>query len=189
MPHWRCDAPVCSDPDSGLNSSFNPSEATIHHLAFPFMSQCEHHMLPFYGSLTVAVTAAAAVAEQPNGPSLDSVASYSHAAAGSPAVTALAVQRLVSMFSQRLQVQERITHQVADALEALGSGRDQGGCMVVCDACHMCMVSRGVENHAGRTTTLAVRGVFAEQPQLRKRVLQLCRPRLAAAASSSSSMC
>ena len=73
-----------------------------------------------------------------------------------------------------MQVQERITHQVADAVAQAG-GSDIEGVMVVVDAAHMCMVSRGVENHCGRTTTLAVRGVLVEQPALRKEVLGACR--------------
>ncbi|GLC35363.1 hypothetical protein PLESTF_001212500 [Pleodorina starrii] len=168
-------------------------------LRMPFASQCEHHMLPFYGNLMV---------------------SYLPGAAEGVGVTRAAVEQVVTMFTQRLQVQERITHQVADAVEAMLLGRrscdsapqtvaaaaaDASACvaaercgtaagsaagfaagaeaeaaaaagvMVVCDAAHMCMVARGVENHSGSTTTFAVRGAFASRPELRRAVLRLFR--------------
>lgn len=71
-----------------------------------------------------------------------------------------------------LQVQERITHQVADGVQqVLGAG----AVVVVVDAAHMCMVARGVENHAGRTTSMAVRGAAVGDAKYRARALQACR--------------
>ncbi|KAG2498756.1 hypothetical protein HYH03_003495 [Edaphochlamys debaryana] len=168
----------------------------------PFSSQCEHHMLPFYGNLMVAYF-----------PSEDSVRPSGSGAApsgsdGSAAgmLPAAAVEAAVTMYTQRLQVQERITHQVADEVEAMlralssdavssssqgvtergaqgagdaaaeaQPGAARGGVMVVCDAAHMCMVARGVENHSGSTTSFAVRGAFAGRPELRRAVLRLFR--------------
>ncbi|PNH12046.1 GTP cyclohydrolase 1 [Tetrabaena socialis] len=146
-------------------------------LRLPFASQCEHHMLPFYGNLMVSYI--------PHGD-----------VAGSTAADGLelphgVLEQVVSMYTQRLQVQERITHQVADAVadllrpaaggpgwtgEEAGPGAESGGgVMVVCDAAHMCMVARGVENHSGSTTSFAVRGAFAGRPELRSAVLRLFR--------------
>lgn len=74
------------------------------------------------------------------------------------------------MYAQRLQIQERLTHQVAQAIAAVSSA---SGVMVVCSAAHMCMVARGVENHASMTTTVASLGRFQLEPALRKQLLQL----------------
>ncbi|GLI70531.1 hypothetical protein VaNZ11_015446 [Volvox africanus] len=194
--------------------------AVILHL--PFTSQCEHHMLPFYGNLMVAYL-------PPEGASVPIT------------LPGGVVERVVLMFTQRLQVQERITHQVADAMQEVlqaaaaaaaaplimpglgdrsacvgdectftgqhlqpscnvtavaksGTGPVTGdggeataGVMVVCDAAHMCMVARGVENHSGSTTTFAMRGLFTTRPELRCAVLRLFREhqiKLAAARGS-----
>lgn len=130
-----------------------------------FMSQCEHHLLPFYGDVRIGfittVTPAAAAAAAP--------------------VRDLAAELcvVVETFTRRLQIQERITHQIAEAVFLLlGGGGVPGatmggppGVMVVCDASHMCMVSRGVEKFASRTTTMAVRGALVEDCALRGAVL------------------
>lgn len=80
------------------------------------------------------------------------------------------VEAVVSMYTQRLQVQERITHQVADAVAA---ELDAAAVVVVVDAAHMCMVARGVENHAGRTTTMASRGLARTDAALCRQALLL----------------
>lgn len=123
----------------------------------PFTSQCEHHMLPFHGSAHIVC--------------LDGRRHLSPSAAAA----------LVARFTRRLQVQERITHQLADAF---AGATDASGVLVVCSAVHMCMVARGVENHAGATCTTAVRGTAASDPAVRAQCMRLVRPQLRAAAAA-----
>ncbi len=146
----------------------------------PFASQCEHHMLPFYGTLMVAYRPGREGTQELQGQQQQGEVGEEEAGL----VDVREVQAVVSAFTQRLQVQERITHQVADAVGQLvgrrrgrpgAAGAGAGDVMVVCDAAHMCMVARGVENHSGSTTTFAVRGAFAEQAGLRRQVLRLFR--------------
>lgn len=100
-----------------------------------FFSHCEHHMVPFYGKAHVAYI--------PNG----------------RVVGLSKIARVVEMFARRLQIQERMTMQIADAMqEAL----DPLGVMVVIEAEHMCMKMRGVKNPCADTVTSAVRGVFRD---------------------------
>ena len=96
-----------------------------------FTSQCEHHMLPFHGTARIAVT----------GPTR--------------ALSRAALEDIVAAASHRLQVQERLTAQIADAVSAVTAA---ASVLVVCDAAHLCMVSRGVEKAASSTVTLAARG-------------------------------
>jgi len=109
-------------------------------------SLCEHHLLPFYGRAHVAYL--------PDG----------------KIVGLSKVARLVDIFARRLQVQERLTDQVADALmrtlEPLGVG-------VVIEAFHLCMMMRGVEKQNSKTVTSAVRGVFRTDPKTRDEFLRL----------------
>ena len=101
----------------------------------PFYSLCEHHLLPFFGTVTIGYV--------PNG----RVAGLSKLA------------RTVEVFARRLQLQEQLTGQIADALmEHL----DCQGAIVLIEAEHLCMTMRGVQKPGTKTTTLARRGVFAE---------------------------
>jgi len=100
-----------------------------------FYSLCEHHMLPFFGTCTVAYIPKERVV----------------------GVSKLA--RLVEMYSRRLQIQERMTVQIADALfERL----QPLGVMVVAKAKHLCMVSRGIKKQQSDMVTSAIRGVFED---------------------------
>ena len=111
-----------------------------------FYSLCEHHMLPFYGKATIAYI--------PNG----RVAGLSKLA------------RTVEVFSRRLQLQEQLTAQVADALmEDLGCA----GAIVLLEAEHMCMTMRGVQKPGTKTVTLARRGAFASDPELEARFFHM----------------
>ncbi len=105
-----------------------------------FYSLCEHHMLPFFGKIHVAYI--------PNG----------------KIVGLSKIPRLVDMFSRRLQVQERLTRQVADVLQEKLQPK---GVAVVAEGYHMCMMMRGVQKQNSITTTSAVHGAFrAEKTRL-----------------------
>jgi GTP cyclohydrolase I len=106
-------------------------QQALHLWSISFASQCEHHMLPFYGRLHIACPL------------------------GVASVSTECMRHLVDSVCCRLQVQERITHQVAEIVYEVTGHADV---LVVCDAAHMCMVARGVEKHATSTMTTACRG-------------------------------
>ncbi len=111
-----------------------------------FYSLCEHHMLPFFGTAHVAYL--------PNG----------------RVVGLSKVARVVDVFARRLQVQERLTDQVADALvEVL----EPHGVGVVIEAAHFCMMMRGVEKQNSKTITSALRGAFRDDAATRQEFLRL----------------
>ncbi len=116
----------------------------------PFSSLCEHHMLPFIGTAHIG---------------------YIPSAEGK--VCGLSkLARLVDGYARRLQVQERLTVQVADALvERLGAA----GVVVVMEAEHLCMTMRGVRKPGAMTTTSAVRGLLKENATTRAEALGLIR--------------
>lgn len=116
----------------------------------PFSSLCEHHLLPFIGKAHVAYIPG------PTG----RVCGLSKLA------------RLVDGYAKRLQVQERLTVQVADDLmERLGAD----GALVVIEAEHLCMTVRGVHKPGSTTTTSAVRGLLKDRPSTRAEALSLLR--------------
>jgi GTP cyclohydrolase IA len=100
-------------------------------------SLCEHHMLPFWGRVHVAYI--------PNG----------------KVIGLSKIPRLIEVFARRLQVQERVTRQIADAIQEAIEPRGVG---VVIEARHMCMMMRGVEKQQSTTVTSAMVGCFREQP-------------------------
>jgi GTP cyclohydrolase I len=113
-----------------------------------FYSLCEHHMLPFFGRIHVAYV--------PNG----------------KVVGLSKVPRLIQMFARRLQVQERLTTDIADVLEEVLRPR---GVAVVGEAIHLCMMMRGVESQNSSTVTSSMRGVFKEDPKTRAEFMDLIR--------------
>ena len=113
-----------------------------------FYSLCEHHLLPFYGKAHLAYV--------PNG----KVIGLSKAA------------RVVDVFARRLQVQERLTSEIANAIEEAIHPQGVG---VILEAQHLCMMMRGVEKQHSHTVTSAMRGVFKTQIQTRNEFLSLVR--------------
>jgi len=112
----------------------------------PFFSKCEHHMADIFGTASIAYI--------PNG----------------KIVGLSKLSRILDVFARRLQVQERLTNQVADAL---AKHLDAKGVGVVIKARHMCMESRGVCQQGHHTVTSALRGVMREQPDTRAEFIAL----------------
>lgn len=113
-----------------------------------YYSQCEHHMAPFFGKIHIGYI--------PSG----KIAGLSKFA------------RLVEAVTRRLQVQERITSQIADILNEV---LQPNGVMVVVEGEHLCMCSRGVKKPGSKTVTSAVRGIFREDSASRAEFLSLLR--------------
>lgn len=113
-----------------------------------FYSLCEHHLLPFFGKCHVAYI--------PNG----------------RVIGLSKIPRLVDMFARRLQLQERMTSQIAETiLEQV----QPLGVAVVCEGTHLCMAMRGVEKQQSTTVTSAMLGVFRDDARTRTEFLQLLR--------------
>jgi GTP cyclohydrolase I len=115
-------------------------------------SMCEHHLLPFFGRAHVAYI--------PDG----KVMGLSK------------VPRVVDMFARRLQVQERLTVQIADTIMEKVKPK---GVAVVIEAMHFCMIMRGVEKQNSVAVTSCMRGVFHDQPQTREEFLSLIKKKYA----------
>ncbi|MCC6341276.1 MAG: GTP cyclohydrolase I FolE [Bryobacterales bacterium] len=111
-----------------------------------FYSLCEHHMLPFFGKMHVAYLPK------------DKVIGLSK------------IPRIVDMYARRLQVQERLTKEVAETLQEVLKPR---GVAVVCQARHFCMMMRGVEKQHSGTTTSSMLGAFRTQKETRDEFLSL----------------
>ena len=109
-------------------------------------SLCEHHLLPFFGRAHVAYI--------PDGKILG----------------LSKVARIVDVFARRLQVQERLTDQIADAIMSV---LKPSGVGVVIEAAHFCMMMRGVEKQNSRTVTSALRGIFRDDKKTRDEFLRL----------------
>ena len=113
-------------------------------------SMCEHHMLPFFGRAHVAYI--------PNG----------------KVVGLSKVPRLVEMFARRLQVQERLTMEIAETLEEVLQPK---GVAVVVEAVHLCMMMRGVQQQNTWAITSSIRGEFEKDPKTRSEFMELIRHR------------
>jgi GTP cyclohydrolase I len=113
-----------------------------------FFSLCEHHMLPFFGKVHVAYLPRHKV------------------------VGLSKIPRIVDMFARRLQIQERLTQEIAQSLEQV---LDPLGVGVVCEARHFCMMMRGVEKQHSGAVTSAMLGAFRERKETRDEFLALLR--------------
>ena len=143
-----------ADPDAILERTFTDVggyEDMVLVRDIPFHSHCEHHMLPFFGC--------AHIAYYPT----DGVVGLSKLA------------RLVDVFARRLQTQETMTAEIADALErALGAR----GVAVMVEAEHLCMSMRGVQKAGASTMTSRFTGVFRDSAAEREKFLSMVRPSL-----------
>jgi GTP cyclohydrolase I len=115
-----------------------------------FYSLCEHHLLPFFGKCHIAYMPSRKI------------------------VGLSKLPRLVEMFARRLQVQERLTTQIAHTLEEVLQPR---GVAVVVEALHMCMLMRGVEKQNSKAVTSAMLGAFRENAETRAEFMELIRAR------------
>src|ERR1700761_760328 len=113
-----------------------------------FYSQCEHHLIPFFGKAHVAYV--------PQG----------------KVIGLSKIPRIVDVFARRLQVQERLTKQIA---EAITDAINPQGVAVILEAQHLCMMMRGVEKQSSLTVTSSMLGVFKTQLQTRNEFLSLVR--------------
>lgn len=111
-----------------------------------FYSMCEHHILPFYGKAHIAYI--------PDG----------------KVVGLSKLARTVEVFARRLQIQEQLTGQIADALM---EHMQPKGALVMIEAEHMCMTMRGIKKPGSKTVTLARRGVFETDPVLEERFFRM----------------
>jgi GTP cyclohydrolase I len=125
-----------------------PHESMVLVRDIELYSMCEHHMLPFFGKAHVAYL--------PNG----------------RIVGLSKIARVVDVFARRLQVQERLTDEIADLLMTT---LEPGGVGVVVEAYHLCMMMRGVEKQHSKTVTSALRGAFRDDSRTRDEFLRLVR--------------
>jgi len=135
------------DPEKHLRSVFKENYDEIVMLRnIPFFSICEHHLMPFIGTAHVAYLPAGAVL----------------------GVSKLA--RLVDCFAHRLQVQERLTDQIADFIM---TGLKPRGVAVVLEASHSCMTIRGIRKPGSVMVTSSLRGIFRSDPRSRSEIMSL----------------
>tara|TARA_Y100000816_G_C25875029_1_gene456654 strand:+ start:93 stop:656 length:564 start_codon:yes stop_codon:yes gene_type:complete len=116
-----------------------------------FFSLCEHHLIPFFGKAHVGYI--------PNG----------------KVIGLSKIPRIIDMFSRRLQVQERLTHQIADAINSVLNPK---GVSVVMEGRHMCMQMRGVEKQNSFTSTSAMSGQFKKSAETRSEFLSIINRRI-----------
>jgi GTP cyclohydrolase I len=111
-----------------------------------YFSLCEHHLIPFFGKAHIAYMPRKKI------------------------VGLSKIPRLVEMFSRRLQVQERLTTQIANTLNDVLQPR---GVAVVMEAVHLCMIMRGVEKQNSKAVTSAMLGAFRDRPETRAEFMEL----------------
>lgn len=137
-----------AEPEDAVGRAIFPAEGEGVVLVrdIEFHSLCEHHLLPFFGRMHVAYLP------------------------GERIIGLSKIPRLVDLYARRLQVQERITEQVADALVRLLKPR---GVLVLAEAQHLCMAMRGVEKQHSSTATRALRGEYLHDALARQELLSM----------------
>lgn len=135
------------DPMEHLSKTFScDNENVVIEKDITFYSTCEHHLMPFYGKAHIAYI--------PNG----------------KVVGISKLARTVEVYARRLQIQEQMTNQIAEAIEdCLGAK----GVFVMVEAEHMCMSARGIKKPGSKTTTFAAKGVFETDENLRRDIIYL----------------
>ena len=150
-------ARMCEELYGGMNEDAGTHLCKVFHVEnsemvlekdITFYSTCEHHMLPFYGKVHIAYI--------PDG----------------KVVGLSKLARTVEVFARRLQLQEQLTGQIADALM---EHMQPKGVMVMIEAEHMCMTMRGVKKPGSSTVTMASRGVFLQEERLQNQFLSMIR--------------
>ncbi len=147
--HWTGGYGI--DPSSFLKTCTDGAagyDEMVAVVKIPFYSHCEHHLAPFFGTATIAYIPAKRI------------------------VGLSKLSRLLDAYARRLQVQERLTRQIADALT---EHLDPVGVGVLLRARHLCMESRGVCQQGHHTVTCAVTGAMKELPEARAEFLALAR--------------
>ena len=135
------------DPEEILKKRFKAENSEmVLEKDIVFYSSCEHHMLPFFGKVHIAYI--------PNG----------------EVVGLSKLARLVEVYARRLQIQERLTEQVAEAIQEVTKAEGVG---VVFKCRHLCMMMRGVEKQNSEMTTSAVLGTFRSDERVRQEFLSL----------------
>ncbi|MBI4202680.1 MAG: GTP cyclohydrolase I FolE [Chloroflexi bacterium] len=150
------------DPEEHLRVTFHLDEDDYYQMSddmiivenIDFASTCEHHIAPFRGVVHIAYI--------PN--------PHSRVISGLSKLT-----RVVDLYSQRLQLQERMTHQIAQAID---KHLDPLGVITVVQAVHYCMIQRGVKQRSSSTITTARYGIFRDNPALETRFQEYLRLRL-----------
>lgn len=137
------------EPDEHLSRTFScNNEDIVIEKDITFYSTCEHHLMPFFGKAYIAYI--------PNG----------------KVVGISKLARTVEVYARRLQIQEQMTNQIAQALEKYLGAK---GVLVMVEAEHMCMSARGIKKPGSRTVTFAATGQFEEDKQLRSDTLAIFR--------------
>lgn len=137
------------DAEEHLSKQFDvPHSEFLLEKDIPFYSLCEHHLLPFFGKAHIAYLPK------------DRVVGLSKLA------------RTVEVYARRLQLQEQMTSQIADDIMTYLDAR---GVMVIIEAEHLCMTMRGVKKPGAKTLTIACRGEFETDPELKQTCLSLIR--------------
>ena len=137
------------DASEHLKKRFHvDNDAMVLEKDITFYSTCEHHLLPFYGKAHIAYI--------PNG----------------EVVGLSKIARTVEVFARRLQLQEQLTGQIADALE---KELNPKGVMVMIEAEHMCMTMRGIKKPGSQTVTIVKRGIFENNQELEDTFFRMLR--------------
>lgn len=135
------------DIDVVINNALfdSPSSEMVVVKDIEFYSLCEHHILPFFGTVSVGYIP------------------------GEKIVGLSKIARIVDVYARRLQVQERLAEQICEAIYKHLNAR---GVIVRCEARHLCMQMRGVQKQSSSTVSFASRGAFNESPELKKQFFQ-----------------